>query len=331
MSILARRPAVPATSVPLVVVHQDLITVSQRQIAASPRVETGGKFLGYVIAPGAEPPPTSYGQAVATIWRKLAAEGGALLLVGSISPGPRAQCSEVETFPDTEFQVGVFRTLEAREPAIEHLGSWHSHHPNGLARFSEGDLAHYRSVIADKNYGPDYFVAGLCVDERGLISGGLLEVFGRDGTRQALSVNQINTLVKYPSLQPQIEAAEHAVAARLGGASRAAAAQLASSRDEAADQMAAALGKRFTIRGRDEDDEAISWVIADRSGLGLQGVVTWAKGKDGPVAVSLEISHKDATLRYDGLINGDMRTLTARLQRMMDDLDGARRLAGRRR
>jgi hypothetical protein len=320
MSILARRPATPATGVPRVILHRDLITVSRRQIEASPRVETGGKFIGFVIAPGSEPPATPYGQTVGEIWRRLAAESGALLLVGSISPGPRARSTEVETFPDPEFQVGVLKAIEAREPAIDHLGSWHSHHPNGLRCFSEGDLAHYRSAVTDRNYEPDYWVAGLCVDGRGLAPGGHLEVFTRSGLRQALADDQVSFLSSCPSLQADVDAAERAVAGRLAGAS-----------SEAAAQMAAALGRRFAIQGNDEDAESISWIIADRSGQGFQGVVTWAKEAGGPVEVSLEVSHEGATLRYEGPVSGDPRGLAHRLQRVMDDLDGARRVVSRRR
>ena len=320
MGLLSKRSAVPDAAVPLVVVHEHLITVSRRQVAASPRAETGGKFLGFIISPGSQPPDTLYGRAVADVWRKLAGEGGALLLVGSISPGPRAESTAVELFPDAEFQGSVFQALEADEPTLHHLGSWHSHHPNGMPHFSPGDLANYRSVLESENYEPDYFVAGLCVDARGLLSGGVFEVFGRGGFRQALQADQIKTLTGLPSLQTAVDATERLVATRLAGASSA-----------AADRMAAALSKRFAIHGRDEDDMAVSWIIADRAGLGLQGVVTWAKGADGPVEVALEISRDNGTLRYEGAVPGDLRALADPLLKLMKELDGAKRAAGRQR
>ena len=248
MSRLNRRSAAPVTAVPLVVVHEHLIAASRRQIEASPRTETGGKFLGFIISPGSQPPDTPYGRAVADVWRKLAAGGGALLLVGSISPGPRVESTEVELFPDAKFQGSVFQALEADEPTLHHLGSWHSHHPNGMPHFSSGDLEHYQSVMESENYEPDYFVAGLCVDARGLLSGGVFEVFGRGGFRQALPPDRIKMLTGCPSLQTKVDATERVVAARLAGAS-----------SGAADRMAAELGKRFAIQGRDEDDKAISW------------------------------------------------------------------------
>src|SRR5689334_1895504 len=155
MSLLNRRSPARMAAVPLVVLHEDLIAVSRRQIKASPRAETGGKFLGFIISPGSRPPDTPYGHAVAGVWRKLAAGDGALLLVGSISPGPRVKSTEVELFPDAEFQGNVFKALEADEPALHHLGSWHSHHPNGMSHFSTGDLAHYRSAVDSENYEPN--------------------------------------------------------------------------------------------------------------------------------------------------------------------------------
>jgi hypothetical protein len=320
MSLLNRRSAAPIAAIPLVVVHEHLIVASRRQIQASPRAETGGKFLGFIIGPRSQPPETPYGRAVADVWRKLAAGGGALLLVGSISPGPRAESTEVELFPDAKFQGSVFQALEVDEPSLHHLGSWHSHHPNGLPHFSPGDLAHYRSVMESEKYEPDYFVAGLCVDARGLLSGGVFEIFGRGGFRQALPADRIKTLTGYPSLQTVVDATERTVAARLAGTS-----------SGAADRMAAALSKRFAVQGRDEDDKAVSWIITDRTGLGFQGVVTWAKGADGPVEVALEISRENGTLRYEGPVSGDPRALADPLWKLMKELDSAKRAAGRQR
>jgi hypothetical protein len=319
VSLLSKRPAT-VTAAPLVVVHEHLITLSQRQIKASPRAETGGKFLGFVISPGSQPPDTPYGRTVADIWRKLAAEGGALLLVGSISPGPRMRSSEVELFPDAEFQGNVYKALVAKEPALDHLGSWHSHHPNGMPRFSSGDVAHYTSAVESANYEPDYFVAGLCVDARGLVRGGTFEIFGRGGFRQTVPAERIKTLKSLPSLQTVVDGAERVIAERLAAGS-----------NGASDRMAAALSGRFTIQGHDEDDETISWILADRRGPGFRGVVTWVKGAEGPVEVALEISRDNATLRYEGPVSGDPRALAGSLAKFMKELDAAKRAAGRER
>ena len=48
-----------------------------------------------------------------------------------IGPGPNAQRSSTSFFQDGEYQEKVFREIESRHPAIEHLGNWHTHHVNG--------------------------------------------------------------------------------------------------------------------------------------------------------------------------------------------------------
>lgn len=319
MSMLARKQEERLADLPVVALHRDLIRVSQRQIASSPRVETGGKFLGFIITPGSEPPKTPYGRDVARGWRKLAEDGGALLLVASISPGPRARCTPTELLPDGEFQDGVFRMLEAQEPDLQHLGTWHSHHPNGLSHFSSGDVAHYWSVIKDKNHEPDYFVAGLCVDGRGLgrTCGGL-EIFGRrgGGLRATIGEDKFRLMGQSPSLQAAVEDAEREVARRLASAPA---------------PLEGALGKFFRVHRAHEDGESLTWAISDRSGQDFQGVVTQVKGEDGYVAVQIEISGQGSSLSFSGPVSGgDARELVSRLLRVTHDLDSASRAAGKR-
>jgi hypothetical protein len=316
VSFLARKQEAVPSEVPLVVLHQDLVEVSRRQIASSPGVETGGKFLGYVITAGSEPPNSPYGKEMAKVWRKLAATE-CLLLVGSISPGPRARRTATELLPDGDFQTAVFRSLESTEPTIEHLGTWHSHHPNGLNQFSPGDLAHYQSVIVDKNYEPDFFVAGLCVDGSGL-AGGRVEIFGRRGSlHTALGQDRLAVLGGFPSLQPTVAKAERALVSGTGGTGEA--------------SLESALAKHFTIRDRQADSDSLSWVITDRSGSGFLGVVTQARGTGGPVAVSLDVTGQGTTLHYDGPISGGIQDLAGRLLRIAEDLEAAGRTMNRRR
>lgn len=315
MSFLAKKQQVRPEGVPIVVLHRDLIEVSRRQIASSPGVETGGKLLGYIITAGSEPPKSPYGQLMATTWKELAATGGCLLLVGSISPGPRARRTATELLPDGEFQNAVFRCVESVEPAIEHLGTWHSHHPNGLDQFSSGDLSHYRSVVVDKNYGPDFFVAGLCVDANGL-TGGRMEIFGPGGVRMALGKDKLSFLDGFPSLQPTVAEAERTVAGNIGGTVQV--------------PLETALAKHFTIRERQVDSDSVSWVIADGSDHGFLGVVTAARERGGPVAVSLDVTGPGTTLHYDGPIPGDVREMAGRLLRIVQDLESAGRAVNRR-
>ncbi len=313
MSIFAKKPEALNGEVPLVFLHNDLVAVSKRQIGSSPKAETGGKFLGYVVTPGSRAPDSPYGREISKIWSKLAAHGHCLLLVGSISPGPKAKQTATSLLPDGEFQASVFRALESREPSLEHLGTWHSHHPNGLPQFSQEDLAHYRSVIADENYGPDFFVAALCNDRSGLDSG-IVEVFGRRGGLHArLGKDRLITGSGFPSLQESVDLAERAAAS--GTATH------------TEFPMEAALAGYFAVRERHIDGDSVSWVIQDPSGAGFLGAVIQAREPGGSIATSLEVSVQGASLRYDGPASGDVKNLAARLVDIAKRIDSAQRQA----
>lgn len=305
---------------PLVVLHPDLIDLSRRQVLGSPGVETGGKFLGYVVRSAADLPKSEYGRRVADRWHRIARgaarDRGCLFLVGSISPGPRARCTATSLLPDGPFQAAVFRALGRTEPDLEHLGSWHSHHPNGLAEFSGGDIEHYESVIVDRDYGPDHFVAGLCVDERGLAHG-LFELFSRQGARRRrLTGDQVVVDGGFPSLQPVIERVE----AELRGG-------------EGPSALETALGAAFVIRERQDDSDATSWVLQARSGPAFLGVVTSTKGPQPHVALSITMSSAEVSLQYDascGDGRNGARKLTADLLRVVNDLEKVVRRADKR-
>jgi hypothetical protein len=303
---------------PLVVVHRDLLEVSQRQVRDSSRVETGGKFLGYVVPSPSKAPKSAYGKQVADRWHRISKEiaqgRSCLFLVGSISPGPLAQCTETSLLPDGDFQTAVFRSIERLEPDLEHLGTWHSHHPNGLAEFSGGDVRHYESVVVDPNYGPDHFVAGLCIDERGLAYG-LFELFSRKGAhrRKRLTSDQIIVDDSFPSLQQTVEQAEDEV--RSGGRPS---------------PLDSALSSAFVIRERREDSDSTSWVVGGRSGPTFLAVITMTAGPQPHVALSVNMSTPDVSLQYDasGVDNtAGARRLTSELLRVVGDLEVAVRRA----
>lgn len=85
---------------------------------------------------------------------------------GVIGPGPNAKRSATSFFQDGEHQERVFRQLESRNPAIEHLGNWHTHHVNGLETLSSGDLRTYRSILNHPNHNIDFFYALLVTRKR---------------------------------------------------------------------------------------------------------------------------------------------------------------------
>jgi hypothetical protein len=57
-----------------------------------------------------------------------------------IDSGPRVNNSVGHLMPDGEYQEAMFRVLEKFDQDINYLGSWHTHHCNGLAELSQGDI-----------------------------------------------------------------------------------------------------------------------------------------------------------------------------------------------
>jgi len=308
MSIFAK-----SKEIPYIILHQDIVELSRRQIADSPRAETGGKFVGYVISHNSKVPESPYGRSISSVWAQLASSQGSLLLAGSISPGPRAERTAASLIPDGDFQARVFQSLVAEEPSLEHLGSWHSHHPNGLGEFSSGDVAHYRSVIADRNYEPDYFVAALC-HGGWCLDRGIVELYQRRGIeRVPLDAMHVSVVGSFPSLQPLVEHIER------------------DADSGSAFPLGAALARAFVVKERRIESDAVSWVIEGRSGQGLVGVVTQPKGAPSHVAVSVNCRSETATLKFDGSSGGDVKTLVSRLLDFLREVQRAEAGAQKRR
>ena len=114
------------------------------QILNGTAVEDCGKLLGNIIRSGGGAPDT-------------------LEVVSFLDSGPRVTHSRSHLMPDGEYQERLFRLVESLDPAIEHIGSWHSHHCNGHPTLSGGDIEGYLESINDPNYRPAYFVAILVV------------------------------------------------------------------------------------------------------------------------------------------------------------------------
>jgi proteasome lid subunit RPN8/RPN11 len=86
-------------------------------------------------------------------------------VLGVIGPGPNAQRSATSFFQDGEYQESVFRKVEKEYPNVEHLGNWHSHHPNGLQTLSSGDRATYQRVVNHDKHNTDFLYAALVVNK----------------------------------------------------------------------------------------------------------------------------------------------------------------------
>src|SRR6266436_803982 len=84
-------------------------------------------------------------------------------VLGIIDPGPNARRSPTSFFQDGEYQERVFREVEKEHPDLEHLGNWHTHHPNGLQTLSSGDRATYQRVVNHDKHNTDFLYALLVV------------------------------------------------------------------------------------------------------------------------------------------------------------------------
>jgi proteasome lid subunit RPN8/RPN11 len=91
-------------------------------------------------------------------WGKLT-----LHITGIIEPGPKARRSPVMLFQDGDYQEDVFRRVEAQHRDIEHLGTWHTHHVNGLQTLSDGDITTYSKTVNHPNQNTPFFYALLVV------------------------------------------------------------------------------------------------------------------------------------------------------------------------
>jgi hypothetical protein len=134
-----------------IVFHAGIFGHMLDEISKHPSEEEGGKYIGHLFEPG-----------------RLSIEGvdnkkgcHTLLITDFLPSGPKAVRTAVEFLPDGEYQEALFRKLEAQDPDIEHLGSWHTHHCNGLRTLSHGDVRGYFRTVNKTAYRPKFFLASL--------------------------------------------------------------------------------------------------------------------------------------------------------------------------
>lgn len=143
-------------------VFAHILDTSKREIAAFPQVEVGGKFIGRWSCPGVDIPNAS----IEAILPRLQ-----VTLIDNLDAGAAAERTATYHLPDGPYQERLFRAVEREDPDVEHVGTWHSHHPNGFPNLSEGDRRGYRATLADPAYRPDVLVTWLATDGRGLAGG----------------------------------------------------------------------------------------------------------------------------------------------------------------
>ena len=85
---------------------------------------------------------------------------------GIIEPGPNANRTASYLKQDGAYQERVFREVEEREPSVEHLGNWHTHHVNGLHHLSGGDIETYRRTVEHPKHNLAFFYALLVIKKK---------------------------------------------------------------------------------------------------------------------------------------------------------------------
>ena len=141
-------------------IYSEILSDMQSQIDAFPTIEVGGKYIGRLKEEFNVKNKKGINQL----------KNNSIEIIHSIDPGPKAKRTPVELLPDGDYQEQVFRAIEAQYPDVEHLGSWHSHHPNGLGQLSDGDIHGYFETVNDLNYNLDLFVATLIISQHGFSS-----------------------------------------------------------------------------------------------------------------------------------------------------------------
>ncbi len=121
------------------------------ELGKNPHVEEGGKYVGYLL-PASDSRLRDCG---------FDPKAQVMVITDFLPSGPNATRTAVELQPDGEYQEKLFRHAEKMDHEIEHVGTWHSHHCNGLQTLSSGDLAGYLRTVNRPEYRLDYFLASL--------------------------------------------------------------------------------------------------------------------------------------------------------------------------
>jgi len=105
---------------PNLTINSSILERVYSEVKRTPNYEIGGRFFGKI------------------------SEDGSLRVDEFIPTGPEPDSvSAVELLPDRRYQLWTLDTIREIEPDIDLFGSWHSHIPNGLERFSRQDYQAY--------------------------------------------------------------------------------------------------------------------------------------------------------------------------------------------
>lgn len=125
------------------IIREGVLARVQSDCLRNPTAEIGGRWFGYYIAYDDDEQRSRLPDEIAEL------EGDLHVIIDYIPTGPNPDSvSEVELQPDRKYQMWAFDKLKSIDPDVEVLGSWHSHIPNGLERFSGIDHRSYFSKLS---------------------------------------------------------------------------------------------------------------------------------------------------------------------------------------
>lgn len=305
---------------PHVVVHRDVLDLSAALVDANPDIEVGGKLVGFDLTVNSDMSDSPYWHALAKRKKHLLTSNRTLCILGSIPSGPAATQTATSLIPDAKFQYGTYRFLENTEPQIDHLGSWHSHHPNGLRSFSQGDHEHYMRVVQRDDYNSNYFVAGLCFDRSGLARG-IFDLYTRDNPGRPIHLDESNLIVtdQIPSLQSLVSSAASKLAPNHLGV------PALHPRLEEISFIEQVIGKHSSEAvSRVDDADAVSWIFIPESDPSMRIVVTLPSADRVPPAISIESNYSGARIVADFSTLDDLkaasRSIVKAAEKLVKDL-----------
>ncbi len=192
--IMKRRRAKPSERLKLeiqVAIDRRVLSYVIAELSKNPQVEEGGKYIGHLL-PASDSRLDGFGFV----------QSARVMVISDFLPsGPNATRTAVELQPDGEYQEKLFRQIEELDREIEHLGTWHSHHCNGLQTLSSGDVTGYLRTVNKREYRLDYFLASLVTrlprnsDDRDWIDHYL---FVR-GDKEHYKINELVKVIDWPT------------------------------------------------------------------------------------------------------------------------------------
>ncbi len=177
---------------PLVIIPRRVADRFTAEIQANPRVEVGGKYLGFIRGQGR----------YRTLEERLNAVSSLIFQVTDyLDDGPKAERAAGFHMGDVDWQVREFRKLERQFPELEPLGSWHSHHPNGMSTLSTGDIHGYMATVNHPDHTHDFFFVSLGVDRSGFATARHYLFIRDDNAFYELTVDNVRVVAKDESIQ----------------------------------------------------------------------------------------------------------------------------------